>query len=87
VSALDETLLVGWFGHWELLIIAGVILLIFFGRRIPEVMRSLGKGITQFKRGLREGDEEEGRGGTPEVEQKKEDAKSLPEDEKSSSDG
>ncbi len=40
--------------HWEWLVIGGVILIVFFGRRIPEVMRSLGKGVTQFKKGLRE---------------------------------
>ncbi|MEQ8790934.1 MAG: twin-arginine translocase TatA/TatE family subunit [Pirellulaceae bacterium] len=38
-------------GHLELLIIAAIILLLF-GHRLPSVMRSLGTGITQFKRGL-----------------------------------
>ncbi len=39
-------------GWAEMLIIAAVGLLIF-GRRLPEVGRSLGKGIVEFKRGLR----------------------------------
>jgi sec-independent protein translocase protein TatA len=38
-------------GGIELLIVAAVILLLF-GHRLPSVMRSLGTGITQFKRGL-----------------------------------
>ena len=37
---------------WEWLIIAGFGLL-FFGKRLPEVGRSLGKGIVEFKRGLK----------------------------------
>ena len=41
----------GGIGHWEILLVAGIILLLF-GHRLPSVMRSLGTGITQFKRGL-----------------------------------
>ena len=54
VHAGNGGLLFGFPSHWELLIVGGIILLFFFGRRIPEVMRSLGKGVTQFKKGLRE---------------------------------
>ena len=36
---------------WELIIIAGIILLLF-GSRLPKVMRSLGEGIVEFKRGV-----------------------------------
>ncbi len=35
-------------------IFIGLIALLLFGKRLPEVMRSLGKGITEFKRGMRE---------------------------------
>ena len=45
-------------GHWEILVIGGVVMLLFFGRRIPDIMRSLGKGVTQFKKGLKDGSEE-----------------------------
>ena len=38
-------------GTMELLIVAGVILLLF-GNRLPKVMRSLGQGIVEFKRGV-----------------------------------
>ena len=38
-------------GNMELLIV-GVIALLLFGSRLPNVMRSLGSGISQFKRGL-----------------------------------
>ena len=40
-------------GPWELAIIA-IIALILFGRRLPEVGKSLGKGIVEFKKGLRD---------------------------------
>jgi sec-independent protein translocase protein TatA len=40
-------------GPFELIIIAGLGLLLF-GKRLPEVGRSLGQGIVQFKKGLRE---------------------------------
>ena len=38
-------------GHMELLII-GVIILLLFGHRLPGIMRSLGKGIVEFKKGV-----------------------------------
>ncbi|NDC54815.1 MAG: twin-arginine translocase TatA/TatE family subunit [Planctomycetia bacterium] len=45
-------------GTMELIIVAGVILLLF-GSRLPRVMRSLGEGIVEFKRGV-QGIEDEG---------------------------
>ena len=38
-------------GTVELMVVAGVILLLF-GSRLPKVMRSLGEGIVEFKRGV-----------------------------------
>jgi TatA/E family protein of Tat protein translocase len=43
----------GGFSLWHLLILAFIGLLVF-GRRLPEVGRSLGKGITEFKKGLKD---------------------------------
>ena len=37
-------------GHWEILIIFVVILLIFGAKRIPEMAQGLGKGIREFKK-------------------------------------
>lgn len=39
-------------GGWEWLVILIVALLIF-GKRLPEVMRSMGKGIVEFRKGLK----------------------------------
>ena len=45
------TLFAWTIGHVELLVIGGVILLLF-GHRLPSLMRSLGRGVTEFKSGL-----------------------------------
>jgi sec-independent protein translocase protein TatA len=44
-------------GPWETLLILFVALLLF-GRRLPEVARSMGKSITEFKKGLNEAQHE-----------------------------
>jgi sec-independent protein translocase protein TatA len=49
---MDMLALIGPLQWHELLIIL-VIALLLFGRRLPEVGRSLGKGIVEFKKGLR----------------------------------
>ena len=41
-------------GTTELLLIAGVALLIFGGKKIPELMKGLGKGVKSYKEGLNE---------------------------------
>jgi sec-independent protein translocase protein TatA len=39
---------------WEWIIIALVVLLLFGGKKIPELMRGLGKGVKNFKEGMKE---------------------------------
>lgn len=51
-------LLIFGLGTTELLLIALVVLLLFGGKKIPELMRGLGKGVKSFKDGM-EGMEEE----------------------------
>ncbi len=46
-------------GPWEIVLIVLVVLLLFGGRKIPELMRGLGKGVSSFKEGIKEGKEEE----------------------------
>ena len=45
-------------GTPEILLIALVILLIFGGKKIPELMKGLGKGVNSFKKGLHDIDED-----------------------------
>lgn len=39
-------------GTWEIVIIVLVVLLLFGGRKIPELMKGLGKGVKSFKDGV-----------------------------------
>ena len=48
----------GWSGPWEILIVLAIVLLLF-GKRLPGAMRSLGKSIVEFKKGVSGIDEEE----------------------------
>jgi len=45
-------LLIFGLGTMELLLIALVVLLLFGGRKIPELMKGLGKGVKSFKDGM-----------------------------------
>ncbi len=39
---------------WPEMVAVGIVALLIFGKRLPEVGRSLGKGIVEFKKGLRD---------------------------------
>ena len=43
---------------WEWIIILVVVLLLFGGKKIPELMKGVGKGIKGFKQGLKEVEDE-----------------------------
>lgn len=47
------------FGVWEISVIAALGLLIFGAKRIPELSRSLGKSVVEFKKGLKDTPEED----------------------------
>ena len=51
-----ETLILGMFspGPLELAIIAGIVLLLFGGSKLPSLMRNLGRSTNEFKRGMSE---------------------------------
>ena len=46
--------MLGGIGTWEILLIFLVILLMFGAKRIPEIARGIGKGVTEFKKGIRD---------------------------------
>ena len=49
---MDILLFIGGLGMSEILLIALVVLLFFGGKKIPELMRGLGKGVRSFKEGM-----------------------------------
>ena len=51
-------LLFGNLGTTELIIIVFVVLLLFGGKKIPELMKGLGKGVRSFKKGMNEIEDE-----------------------------
>ena len=55
---MNQLLFFGNLGAPEITIIALVILLLFGGKKIPELMRGLGKGVSQFKKGMNDIEQE-----------------------------
>lgn len=55
---MNTTLLFLGLGMQEILLIALVVLLFFGGKKIPELMKGLGKGVKSFKDGMHEIEEE-----------------------------
>ncbi len=51
---MDSLLFLGNIGAGEIIIIALVVLLLFGGKKIPELMKGLGKGVKSFKDGMNE---------------------------------
>ncbi len=50
---MNELLILGNLGTCEIVIIAIVVLLLFGGKKIPELMKGIGKGVKNFKDGVK----------------------------------
>jgi len=48
---MTSAILLGIIGPWQIVLIVLVVLLMFGGKKIPELMKGLGKGISEFKKG------------------------------------
>ena len=48
---MASAILLGIIGPWQIVLIVLVVLLMFGGKKIPELMKGLGKGISEFKKG------------------------------------
>ena len=51
--------ILGAMGPWQVVLIIAAILLLFGGRKIPELMKGLGGGIKEFKKATKEDDTED----------------------------
>jgi len=60
-------IIAGVVGPWQIILIVAVALLMFGGKKIPELMSGIGKGMKDFKKAIKDDDE------TP-----KEDSKEVP---------
>lgn len=49
---MNTTIILGIIGPWQIVIILVIVLLLFGGKKIPELMKGLGKGIREFKDGV-----------------------------------
>lgn len=54
MSAIENTLLLGWISHWEILLFAGILMLLFGGAKLPGLMRNMGRSVNEFKAGIKE---------------------------------
>ena len=45
-------------GTWEIVAIVAVVVLLFGGKKIPELMKGIGKGVKSFKEGMNEVEKE-----------------------------
>ncbi|MGQ7868994.1 twin-arginine translocase TatA/TatE family subunit [uncultured Sunxiuqinia sp.] len=53
------SIICGMFGPQEIIIILVIVLLLFGGRKIPELMKGLGKGMKEFKKATNEDDDDQ----------------------------
>lgn len=42
-------MILGVIGPWQVILVLGIVVLIFGGRKIPELMKGLGQGVKEFK--------------------------------------
>ncbi len=51
------SIFLGFIGPWQVVLIVAIVLLLFGGKKIPELMKGLGKGMKEFKNATKEDEE------------------------------
>ncbi|HDJ34325.1 MAG TPA: twin-arginine translocase TatA/TatE family subunit [Bacteroidetes bacterium] len=54
-------IIAGMIGPWQIVLIVVILLLLFGGRKIPELMKGLGQGLKEFKKATSQDDEDTGK--------------------------
>ena len=57
---MNSLVILGMFGPWQFLIVIVAILLLFGGKKIPELMKGLGQGMKEFKKASNPDDDKDG---------------------------
>jgi sec-independent protein translocase protein TatA len=70
-----QTIFLGFVGPWQWIIIGLAILLLFGGKKLPELMKGLGTGIKEFKNATSEEDDKKSEEGDKKEEANKEESK------------
>jgi|TARA_B110000259_G_C13932422_1_gene369461 sec-independent protein translocase protein TatA len=53
------SIFLGMVGPWQIVLILAIVLLLFGGRKIPELMKGLGGGLKEFKKAVKEEDDDD----------------------------
>ncbi|MGC6532227.1 MAG: twin-arginine translocase TatA/TatE family subunit [Flavobacteriales bacterium] len=53
-----SSIFLGMVGPWQIVLIVALVLLLFGGRKIPELMKGLGGGVKEFKKAMKEDEDE-----------------------------
>jgi len=56
---ISLSIILGIPGTWQIILIVLVVLLLFGGKKIPELMKGIGRGTREFKKGLNTDDDDE----------------------------
>lgn len=54
---MNLSILLGFIGPWQIVIILVVVVLLFGGRKIPELMKGIGQGMKEFKKATKNDEE------------------------------
>ncbi len=57
----------GIVGPWQIILIVALVLFLFGGKKIPELMRGLGGGVKEFKKAMKDDDEAPAKKDEPEA--------------------
>ena len=61
------THVLGIVGPWQIILIVALVLFLFGGKKIPELMRGLGGGVKEFKKAMKDDDEAPAKKDEPEA--------------------